>query len=246
MKPPKLTSFGTKAFPVWLSRMDDLLRCPLSVASRVWGWHLNEGSVAADTGIAVGKVLEMWHSGREFQDVLDQLSVDLHEDYCRFPLAKEDDVKRVCAAYVADERNARNVVQSVEENVEGKIANVYFKGRYDQVRDGAVWDLKNGRPWGSEMVRDYLCQLTAYAEFGGFEMGGIIRLQDYVQKEPGRVFYPISLGSKARQALLLQVVEAVKEIRKGLFIARPGKACGWCGFGGPEFCLEFAAKARGL
>lgn len=192
--------------PKRVSALNSLTKCPGLVCART----VSPGSSgkAADTGTAVGRLIQLWHEGVMFEDAARKAGGEMAQD---FPLADWDAARTVALFYAQDPRNRPDVVvpgscelevmvrlEPDEEDPTGEP--IELSGHVDQIRWAfpdhpererlgmAVWDVKNGAAYGDEMIHDYAFQIAAYAvgctaHYGGPVMpGGIIRTQGYVPK----------------------------------------------------------------
>ena len=162
---------------------------------------MSAGGPAADTGSAVGRMIELAHGGAMLDDAVRTVTGEAPD---RFPRADLDQAARWAFAYCSDRRNSPNspygavVPGSCEREVLYTLplppgesgAPFQLVGHLDQLRRDPqgrlrVWDVKSGKPGGQEMVLLYAWQIAAYAlastEAYGEPVlpGGIIRLRGY-------------------------------------------------------------------
>lgn len=159
-------------------------------------------SVAANTGSAVGRAIELAHAGHLLDDALRAVTAEAPE---KWPRADLEQVARWAFAYCCDPRNGDGspfgtvVPGSCEREVECDLpaapgdpnpAPFRLVGHLDQIRRDPqgrlrVWDVKSGKPGGQELVLQYAWQLAAYALAASATLGetvlpgGIIRLRGY-------------------------------------------------------------------
>jgi hypothetical protein len=241
-EPPRsFKELGTKKYPLHASGLDLLLACPWFWTGRLFMLMDDSAGEPAHTGTAAGRVIELWHAGLELKKALQQAQVESIGGERPFPLADFARVEALSAAYTADPRNERANVLQCEGRVLGEpVPGLWVSGYFDQLRrfdtSRRIWDLKAGqRPEPHE----HACQLAAYALLTNAEVGGIIRLQDYLMKAGvGPVFRGIDLPRSSCVTLMESVRAEVERLRRGEVYPRPCAACRWCGWGGLEECLK--------
>ena len=238
-------TYGTSTDRIRASSLATLARCPgLHVVQR----ESSGSGVAADTGSAVGRMIELWHAGLTAGDAIARAGREAAE---RYPNAKLEDAGRRALRYMRDERNPPKIAFHCELEVdlvlpgwEGE-PDVHLRGHLDQIREGEdgrlrVWDVKDGEPSGQEMVLGYAWQLAAYA-LGATEKlgrpvlpGGIIRTKGYdvakghADPSIANVFFVAPWTLDQCRAMLENVVFKVHLIRRGLVLRTPGVHCSWC------------------
>ena len=242
-KPPSvLGSFGDR---IRSSSLATMSRCPgLFVDQRT----NDEPGAAADTGSAVGRGAQLWHEGATLGDAVAQVE---REASSKFPLAKLEEATETIRRYTQDERNHPKAAFHCELEIDlvlpcwpGDPTNepIHIRGHLDQIRRGNdgrlyVWDLKNGKPTGFDMVHGYAWQLASYAlgatqKLGQVVLpGGIVRTQGYsVKGDPSvaNVFYETPWSHEQCRAMLENVAFHVMLIRRGDVLRNPGAHCGWC------------------
>ena len=180
--------YASPSSPLRMSKLTGIMACPASVK-----FEDNESSQAAETGSAVGRMIELYHLG-----------ADIDEGVLRanFPLADLDRAGKLLDAYTLDPRNPKDAVvrESLEETVTAILEPhpldrtglpVVLIGHLDQVRVSdagfyEIWDVKSGRK--DRQLPRYAFQLHAYCE--GYaqkypdrkvRVGGIINLVGYEQ-----------------------------------------------------------------
>lgn len=202
-----LRDFATKDEPLRMSALTSLKSCPGSVVMAIDAE--DSGGKAADTGTAVGLMIELFHRGLSVADCVrqaaegaeDGLNVAGEQRGC-FPEADIDLAGKWFERYARDPRNPRNAV--VKESLEVEVTltldplpedptgkPIFLVGHIDQIRpdpdDGIweVWDVKSGCHSGDEMVLEYAWQQAAYT-LGAAQLfkrpvrwGGIINVRGY-------------------------------------------------------------------
>jgi hypothetical protein len=252
--------------PKRVSALNSLAKCPGLVAARTA--LPSESGKAADTGTAVGRGIELWHKGMELTPLLLQVG----EEQASHPKADWEAVAKTVTGYCNDPRNPPDVVvpdslelevtlrlEPDEDDPTGKP--IVLVGHTDQVRYAypdhpdrenlglLLFDVKNGRASGDEMVMDYAYQLAAYtvaleSHYGVGEVmtGGIIRTKGYLSKvkdattgklrraEPGehRVFHHAGWTIDTCHAILGNVRYLIGQVRAGVIVAQPGAHCRYC------------------
>lgn len=192
--------------PIRISALNSLAKCPGLVCSRTV--TPSESGQAADTGSAVGRLIELWHAGLSVEDARRKAEAEMPE---QFPKADWEGAVKRALLYCADERNPPGVVvpgscelevvlrlEADEDDPTGEP--IVLTGHVDQIRWAhpdsedrealgmRVWDVKDGRASGDDMTRDYAYQLAAYAvacsdHFGEPVLpGGIIRTKGYIAR----------------------------------------------------------------
>lgn len=190
-----------------VSGVVNLARCPGLWVARVSGPR-DESGPAAQTGSAVGRMIELWHRGTLPAEIMSQVRSEA-ERWPSADLTDNGEAQLMAAAYFSDGRNAPGSdwgtvdPGSLEREVQLLVPPdpldptgepVLFVGHLDQARRGRdgflrVWDTKCGKPSGSEMLQEYAWQLAVYTLAAGATYGetvlpgGLIRLRDY---ETGR------------------------------------------------------------
>lgn len=258
-----------------ISSLPSLSRCP--------GFTLlgvdRPSSKAADTGSAVGRLIELWHRAGEDSGQMDACVQTLRaEAASRFALADLDDVVTTGLLYAQDPRNRGEVVADycelqvdvtlppAPEDPVGEP--IQLRGHVDQIREVGgqlyVWDVKNGRPEGEELVNSYALQLAAYAVAATHTLGrdvlpgGIIRTQGYratrrVRGDDGelrdrvptdaRVFYHAQWSLSQCRSMLGTAVQHVALLNAGIVLTQPGVHCRWCPADGPNVCGDEIERA---
>lgn len=231
-------------------------------------------SVPADTGSMAGRIIELWHRGGEGAAALEEaVAQAMREKAESFSMADEDEARTHALGYAADPRNKGVVVPEwceaevkltlpcAPEDPTGQP--IELVGHVDQIRRTStpgvfrVWDTKNGKPSGIEMLYTYAWQLAAYAlaatetlkrTGGGPDRpvtvlpGGIIRLRAYAPKrkavESGDegAFFEAPWSLDQCRTMLGTAVQHIAWLRSGLIHLQPGIYCQWCVGGGPHLC----------
>ncbi len=180
-----LSKFGNKDHPLRMSSLNSLKDCPGSLVMAIGAE--DRGGKAADTGTAIGQMIELFHRGRSVSDAVTETAECSQEgaviggtERDAFPLADISLAKKWMERYARDPRNPVDAV--VEESLEVEVEleldpfpsdptgqKIYLVGHIDQIRpdpdDGIweVWDVKSGsRHSGNEMVQYYAWQQAAY------------------------------------------------------------------------------------
>ncbi len=160
-------------------------------------------SKAADTGTAVGRIVELFHRFNDDTSKADFVVRQARtESAIHFPLADMDEAVTTGLMYMQDPRNWGEVVGELcEKTVTVELPPapedetgepVKLVGHVDQIREVGgqlyVWDTKNGAAQGDEMVFNYALQLAGYAVAATHTLGrdvlpgGIIRTKGYRPK----------------------------------------------------------------
>lgn len=229
-------------------------------------WLLDDregSSPAADTGTAVGRAIELYHSSKaSVEEILEKVEQEAPDAERPFDQARWDEVRKRFPAYAQDPRNPRDAVPSwslelpvslVLDDLNGEP--IYFSGHLDQVRWKGdvleVWDVKDGKPGGVEMVRSYSWQQSFYAlalvnwladdenlkkldrEPIRVAWGGIIRTRGYFSRKkypPGeeRVFFRSGFNNDDLSTVADMVRRMVTRLRDLQVDLRPGDSCNWC------------------
>lgn len=180
-----LRDFGTKEHPLRASSLTSLKACPGSLVMAIGAE--DHGGKAADTGTAVGQMIELFHRGLSVQDSVKKTEEMMEDggviggtDRHSYPLADIPLAQKWMERYAADPRNPVDSV--IEESLEVEVEldldpfptdptgkKIHIVGHIDQIRadpeDGIweVWDVKSGsRHNGDEMVLEYSWQQAAY------------------------------------------------------------------------------------
>lgn len=220
-----------------ISSLPALAQCP--------GWWLlrrredasgGEGrsKPAADTGSAAGRMIELYHLGFPSREACALAEQEAPE---RFPAANLGRARWLATAYAADPANPPEVATDMEKEVRMDLDGVELVGHVDQVRAGAVWDVKAGKALdGLGMLGSHAMQIAAYAVAGGWEPGGIIRLASY--EDGGPVRFQFAWNASDALRMLDTVRGDVAALRAGRALIRPGLHCAWCPAGNPSACLS--------
>ena len=246
-----------------VSSLNSLCRCPgFYVLSTTRG----PAGRAAQTGTAVGRLIELWHRAGEprgpgaIVELCDQVQF---EGATRTPLADWDEVAQMAGLYAGDPRNhgvvlaesceaeVRITLPAAPEDPTGRPFTLV--GHLDQLRRGSdgvlrVWDLKSGKGSGIEMIHSYAWQLAGYAlasteTYGETVLpGGIIRLRGYLGKRAStpeaRVFFATPWTLQQCEAILETAIYDIGVLRAGTVPTRPGVYCAYCPAGGPHVCSD--------
>lgn len=249
--------------PRRISALNSLKKCSGLVAAR--SVDSGESGVAADTGTGVGRGVELWHRGYTYDRLLKTLRDEHPND---FPKADMHDVERIVLCYVNDERNPPEVVvtESLEQEVILRLdpdpddptgEPIVLTGHTDQVRyrfpehgeagGYQLWDVKNGRASGQDMIHDYAFQLAAYTialgeHYEGLTVGGVIRTKGYVARGAGEpsqanVFFSTPWSNDQCREILSHVAYLIGQIRAGAIACTPGSWCRYCPLDFPS-CLD--------
>lgn len=245
---------------VRISSLPTVGRCPAFGVLR----SLTGGSSpAAHTGTAVGRLIELTHQGAPYAEALARTQAEAPE---AFPDADLDYVMQCGLAYCSDARNRDVVVGELcEREVTVSLAPsprdptgepIQLVGHVDQIRRERgqlyVWDLKNGRPSGIDLLYGYAWQIAAYAVAASNTLGepvlpgGIIRLRGYIHERrknnpdpnEANVFYAAPWTLEQCHAMLGNVVEHIALQRSGVLLSQPGTHCEWCPASGPHTCAD--------
>ena len=252
--------------PKRMSSLNGLTICPGLHAMRAASDDTS--GKAAQTGSAVGRMIELWHRGTLPGDL--HLAVEA-QAASEWPLADLDTARGWLTAYLADPRNwddsehGEVIPESLEQEVVYNLPcdesdptgePIRLVGHMDQVRRSPgglkVWDVKSGRPSGTEMIAAHAWQLAAYA-LGATALygepvlpGGIIRLRGYDSKRtkpPKNVFYQTPWTLDQCRDMLGSPAYLIAMLRRGEVLSLPGASCVWCPGGGPHLCGSKIADA---
>ncbi len=190
--------------PARISALNTLARCAGAAALDTVSDR--EGGAAADTGTAVGRMVQLWHELGETPTALAAAVQQAEAEVADHPRADLQAAAVWAAGYASDSRNLGVVVPgSCEMEVRLTLGAHKLVGHIDQLRsvNGAetVWDVKSGQGarlsacscgaldktaiGGREMEKSYAWQLSAYAlaltQTLGRPIlpGGIIRIRAY-------------------------------------------------------------------
>ena len=264
MTTARLCYAGPGASPVRISALTALTKCP---ASMILQRAFDRGSgAAADTGSAVGRLVQLYHEGWLVDDAIERAR---RECPTEFPLADLPRAETLLGHYVRDPRNPREVVAKGSCELEVRLvlppdasdptgAPIHLVGHVDQIRhhpDGVlrVWDTKAGKlDDGLAMTRVYAWQLAAYALAAtatlGREVrpGGIIRLAGYETRDGGEqaragtasTHYETPWTLDECATMLASVSGLIAMIRRGDVLMLPGAHCRWCPGEAPNLCAD--------
>ena len=266
----RLCYAGPGAAPVRISALTSLTKCP---ASMILQRAFDRGSgAAADTGSAVGRLVQLHHEGWIADDAIERAR---REAPTEFPLADLARAERLYLSYAADPRNPRDVVVKGTCEQEVRLVlppdahdptgqPIHLVGHVDQIRhhpDGRlrVWDTKAGKlDDGLAMTRVYAWQLAAYALAATATLGrpvlpgGIIRLAGYEARdaEPSSgqasTHYETPWTLDECATMLASVSALIAMIRRGDVLMLPGSHCRWCPGEAPNLCADRLAPEHVL
>lgn len=260
-------SFAGRDRPIRVSSLYWLTKCQgaMLLKDPEFGQRMpDEGSEAADTGTAAGRMVELYHLGKSIGECIRQTGAEAKGGYGHnnrpFDKADMERAGELFALYAGDPLNPVESVEawSLEHEVRLELPPadsdptrepVCLVGHIDQVRrdaDGVyrVWDVKAGRGSGVQMIHEYAWQLSAYTLGlarsgrcdGPVEVGGIIRLAGYVARERTAVFFPAPWSLADCENMMDTIREAVGQIRAGRIPLYPSPACQYCPGGGAWNC----------
>lgn len=240
----------------------------------------------ADSGSMVGRIIELFHRNGEhaaaYEEAVAQAMREVSE---RFPAADLDEARAISLAYASDPVNRGVVVGAwCELEVALSLAPapedstgtpIELLGHVDQIRRTPtpdvfrVWDVKNGKPGGLEILYSYAWQLAAYALASTETLtkllgrpitvlpGGIIRTKSYApkrrtrNKETGELeeatpqpFYEAPWSLAECRGMLDSAAFMIAQLRNGVIPLLPGVQCQWCPAGGPNLCADKLSPER--
>ena len=263
-KRKKLALLGTKEFPIRISSVPQLMRCPRAAVIKMLRLLPDESGQAAQNGTASAAAIEAWHHMGEIAKALEAAFAKVGKEN---PLADWGVVTNVLTAYAGDARNAP-LERIPSEPLWGKVHNdgieidcafehhdVWYKGRADCLREVdkvlRLWDWKlSGMFTGNKIVNENAFQIAGYVlaitEMMQAEVqpGGIIRLTDYTLKTRGSVFYP----AKWTYDHCVQMYDRVSATVRAMRLVPtevaliPGHYCDYCA-GGPDLCIPLWTDA---
>jgi len=242
----KLKDLATEENPMRISSVPTFMQCP--------GFHIcrlaeiDEARQAATNGTAVGRAVELWHKGDTPEAAVDRAIGES-------PLADQGKVATWFEGYRLDPKNngqdpvyGEVVPDLQEEEVRIDFDGCFFVGHIDQVRekDGKLylWDLKASSFGGSQLICSYAMQLCMYTlactKTFNREVapGGIIRMTSYGPRSKVDVFYPAQWTYEVCEQMAGETVQAIKDVRRGKIIKRPGSQCSYCPGGGIGSCQQ--------
>jgi hypothetical protein len=258
-----LQDFATEKHPLRASRVPSLMECNWKEVMQALELVTDNSGKAADTGSAVHKAAQAWHTvlntGKDDRSaavwVMRQVAGS------EFPQADLDEAERLFRFYANDPRNHDEQVYLTEQKVVVRLPHaeddptkqdVYVQGTLDQIRKVGhqyrLVDLKTGQLWsGSQMTMHHAFQLGIY-QMGAREFiphnqtpdAYVCRVRDYDKKRvpQGQVFYPCPWSPRQLEALMTGVAQVVSLVRQGITWPKPGDHCRWCPSGGLSACLS--------
>lgn len=249
--------FATESRPVRASSLPSLVLCPLKALLMACGIYEDRpGSVSADTGTAVHRGVQLFHSGKEVREAFEQVKLEAPEKFCNADL---DEAEKHFKGYAEDPRNQSAEVPFTEVKIKFRLPadpsdptgkDICIEGTADQVRkvQGVfeIWDVKTGKMYaGHELLNVHAMQLAAYTL--GFRQlygsktnvkpGGIIATYDYRRRTPGPAFWHAPWDTATCETLLTTVRRRVAEIRGARALPHPGDHCAYCPAGGVSSCV---------
>jgi len=234
----------------------------------------------------VGRIIELFHRNGEHASAFEEAaSTAMRERGERFPAADADEARSTALAYCADPQNRGGVVGAwcelevsltlapAPEDSTG--APIELLGHVDQIRVTTqpdvyrVWDAKNGKPGGLELLYSHAWQLAAYALAATATLtrtlgrpitvlpGGVIRTKSYAPKrrkrnpETGELedpvaqpFYEAPWTLDQCRAMLDSAAFMIAQLRNGVIPLLPNVQCTYCPAGGPHLCAEKLSVQR--
>lgn len=243
--------FGTKEHPIRCSSIPRIVRCNWREVALFIKTIDNADRASADTGSAYHKAVSAWHDSRDVRDAIQVMS----EGKADYPLADLEEASELFLHYAGDDVNLTAKIFAKEQSHEWAIdcserdetgQPIVIQGTFDQIREieGGlfVFDLKTGKPSGSDMLADHMLQVSAYAMGATNKYqrpvhpGGIIRARGYTSREK-RVFYPYRHRIEHCHTLMDSLREIVAMIRSGNVFPNPGGYCHYCEFLGVDKCV---------
>jgi hypothetical protein len=244
--------FGSRKYPLRPSKLIQFVRCPMSAFLSMTDDE-GVGGQAADTGNLVHAAAAVYHrlkaDGVSDAKRLEAGLAELDAAREKFPAGDAAKAAAIFRSYAADPENSQAETPWVEEKVRIELAPaphdptgepVVIVGTLDQVRRHPnrrmkVHDIKTGSGKdATETVAEYLVQQAAYTLAarecldGSIESGSIIYTPGY-EKPRGRRHLPLNLSVEQCRLLLVPVVYAIAEIRRGVPAFRPGAdSCKYC------------------
>lgn len=240
----KLKDLASKESPMRISSIPTFMQCPGFMVCREA--EIAEDRQAATNGTTVGRAVELWHKGAEEQAALQQAGDEN-------PTADLAKVKIWYDGYRMDPRNCGldpaygEVLPDLQEmTVAVQVEDCYFVGHVDQIRrrDGKLylWDLKASSFGGNVLLGNYALQLCFYCVASSYTLcedvhpGGIVRMTSYSPRSTVDVFYPAAWTLADSKQFVDETVQAIRDVRRGKMIRRPGSQCSYCPGGGPGSC----------
>lgn len=271
-----LEDFGGPANPLRCSKLDTVVKCPISVVLSM-GEAEDEGGKAAQTGSLAHLAVAAFHLEPDLQRKVQAGLAALRDGLPRFPHGDPEDATRHFQGYAGDPRNLNAIIARDAAGspvVERKVSislpphpsdptgqPIYIHGTLDQIRlterGPGVCDLKTGAKSGWEMIHDYAYQQSAYvvaARASGFPdavPGQIIRTGGYRTRtakgvSPDGVFWAMPWTVDDCWMILDRLRLAVAQIRAGEVGFGPGPQCTYCKHGGLQECVPTAKHRLSL
>lgn len=261
-------TFAGPAHPLRPSKLIQFIRCPMSAFLTINDDDDGRTKAAADRGNLVHAAAAAYHRLKGKTDDNARLEAGLAAlDAARdtFPDGDPEEAKTIFRAYAADPENQKAVTPWVEQKVTIHLAPapndptglpVVITGMLDQIRATPsglkVWDIKTGAGKDAvETVNEYLVQQAAYTLAARasldptIEPGGIIYTPGY-EKPRARRHLDLKLTVERCRLILIPVIYAVAEIRRGIPAFRPGAdSCKYCPVKPYDHCLSMFTGVYG-
>lgn len=258
-----LRLFGSDAYPLRASALQNLVQCPWRVVMEYLFGRLDESGPAADTGSATHAAIAAWHE-------LGQNAPGAVEEMVRrggeYPLADLDEAAQLFLLYSRDPRNvnAEFPVTDARPFVEQQIsftipackedptkAPLVVIGTVDQVRRVSgklrVFDVKTSKRPGRDLMNEHVYQVAAYclgasAVFGEpVHPGALICPRGYgrqtPESSPPGVFFDFPWTFEDCRFVLWGVRRVVAAVRSGEVWHMGGQHCRWCQAASPDNCI---------
>ena len=250
---PDWREFASAKFPLRPSKLIQFIRCPMSAFLSIHDGE-NEAGEPAQTGNLVHSAAAAYHRLKAAGTHTDAQRLEaglaaLEAARQEFPEGNPEKAVRIFRSYASDPENIKAETPWVEQKVVIELEPapndptrqpVVIIGTLDQIRrypDGSLrlWDIKTGNGKDPvESVNEYLIQQAAYLLAAREKLdprimsGGLLYTPGY-EKPRGRRHLPIKTTPEQAALLLVPVVYAVAEIRRGIPAFRPGAdSCKHC------------------
>jgi len=253
MNKPDLSKFGTAAAPLRASSIPMLLACPWRAVMVFMREYPDFAGIAADTGSAVHKAIEVYHRDRKsFDECLAEALNEVNSG--KYPRRDADDTRLHFRGYYDDPRNRTAKIIKSEEPVEFTVkeeeTEVTFQGTFDQIRldsgQNILYDIKTGKSLEAwNLLQERTLQLACYwigAREKGIDVDKVGIIYTYGYRKRGYdgvsgVFLLHPMRYADCHTLIKGVIRQVKAIRAGQINVYPGAQCSFCPASSVSTCL---------
>lgn len=250
-------TLGSKENPIRCSSLPMLLVCTGFI--RLRAMYSDEAGVAATLGTAVGRGIELFHTGTDVGEALKIAKGEATGQGAPMGEKELKDLEKTVRFYAEDPRNGplaltQVVLESLELELSFEYRGFWFSGHTDQVRrheDGKLylWDCKHTKRYsGASAIDAYAAQLAAYA-YGCSQyfnepvgVGGIIRTTGYIGPRSNEKIWigdrPVFFNANWPEGTIPAILDQCVDRLITMNTITPGAHCGFCPGQGVGNCVR--------